>query len=49
MLTFCSMDTGTHVRLAHVGFLEGSDWDEYMEYFEDAWNRVLGRLAEHRS
>ena len=37
----------TVVRLVHTGFLEGSDWDDYMSYFDDAWGYVLGLLGDH--
>lgn len=33
--------------IVHPGFLEGPDWDAYMEYFVDAWGYVLGQLADH--
>lgn len=37
----------TSVRLAHTGFLDGPDWDDYMAYFDSAWDYVLGLLADH--
>ena len=48
VITFASLnETSTAVRLVHTGFLEGPDWDAYMEYFVDAWGYVLGQLADH--
>ena len=34
----------TRVRLTHLGFGDGPNWDETMAYFEKAWGYVLGRL-----
>ncbi len=39
--------SGTTVRLVHTGFLTGADWDEYMAYFDTAWDQVLGLLVAH--
>jgi uncharacterized protein YndB with AHSA1/START domain len=48
VLTFSEAGDGTTaVRLVHTGFLDGPDWDTYVAYFEDAWARVLDRLADH--
>ncbi len=49
VVTFASLQDGghTHVRLVHTGFLTGPDWDAYVAYFENAWTRVLARLADH--
>ena len=49
VLTFAAIDTGTAVRLVHTGFLEGPDWDDYMDYFDSAWSAVLGLLSGHWS
>jgi uncharacterized protein YndB with AHSA1/START domain len=50
VITFTRLgDTATGVRLVHTGFLEGPDWTAYSDYFDDAWDRVLRRLAEHWS
>jgi len=35
------------VRLTHLGWKEGDEWDEVFQYFRRAWDIVLGRL-EHR-
>lgn len=48
VITFTRLtDSETKVRLVHTGFLEGPDWDDYMSYFEDAWEYVLGLLTDH--
>ncbi len=31
----------THVRLTHLGFGQGPDWDQTFAYFDQAWGRVL--------
>ena len=38
---------GTRVSLRHLGFGEGAEWDECLEYFERAWGKVLEALAGH--
>jgi uncharacterized protein YndB with AHSA1/START domain len=35
------------VRLTHLGWEEGEEWDKVFRYFKRAWDTVLGRL-EHR-
>jgi uncharacterized protein YndB with AHSA1/START domain len=48
VLTFAEAVPGvTAVRLVHTGFLEGPDWDDYMAYFDRAWEYVLGLLVDH--
>ena len=37
----------TAVQLVHTGFLEGPEWDDYMDYFDSAWEHVLGLLGDH--
>jgi uncharacterized protein YndB with AHSA1/START domain len=45
----------TRVSLAHLGFAEeaaadpehAGEWREVREYFQAAWGKVLGKLAEH--
>ena len=49
VLTFTSAAAGTTVRLVHTGFLTGADWDEYMAYFDEAWEQVLELLVTHWS
>jgi PTH1 family peptidyl-tRNA hydrolase len=34
----------THVGLTHSGWRSGEDWDRTFEYFERAWDVVIGRL-----
>jgi uncharacterized protein YndB with AHSA1/START domain len=36
----------TRVRLTHLGWREGEDWDRGFAYFERAWDVVLGRLKQ---
>lgn len=39
-------DSGmTRVRATHLGFGEGSDWDETRDYFKEGWARVLDEMA----
>ena len=47
VITFTKVDDATHVRLVHTGFLEGDDWDAYMDYFQNAWEFVLGLFVDH--
>jgi len=49
VLSFAPSDSGARVRLVHTGFLTGPDWDDYMEYFDGAWGRVLELLRDHWS
>jgi uncharacterized protein YndB with AHSA1/START domain len=35
------------VRLTHLGWREGEDWDKVFQYFKRAWDIVLARL-QHR-
>lgn len=35
------------VRLTHLGWKEGDEWDKVFQYFKRAWNIVFGRL-QHR-
>jgi len=32
------------VRLTHLGWKEGQEWDKVFQYFKHAWDTVLGRL-----
>jgi phenylpropionate dioxygenase-like ring-hydroxylating dioxygenase large terminal subunit len=34
----------TRVRLTHIGWKEGDEWDKVFQYFKRAWDVVLGRL-----
>jgi uncharacterized protein YndB with AHSA1/START domain len=49
VLTFTKIEHGTRVRLVHTGFLTGPDWDDYLNYFDEAWSQVLDRLVAHWS
>jgi uncharacterized protein YndB with AHSA1/START domain len=37
----------TKVRLTHLGWRKGEEWDKVFQYFKRAWDVVLGRL-QHR-
>ena len=39
-------DKTTRVRLHHVGWGEGGDWDKAYAYFDKAWGTVLGNLQK---
>lgn len=42
VVTFTPAASGsTDVRLVHTGFLRGQAWDDYIAYFESAWEYVL--------
>ena len=41
-------DADTEVRLTHLGWGSGDDWDQVYAYFDQAWDLVLGRL-QHRA
>ena len=50
VITFTPTETdSTTVRLAHTGFLDGSDWDDYMAYFDAAWEQVLDLQRLHHA
>ena len=36
----------THVRLTHLGFGQGADWDTTYTYFDNAWGRVLPLMKQ---
>jgi uncharacterized protein YndB with AHSA1/START domain len=40
----CSQNE-VRVRLTHIGWKEGAEWDKVFQYFKRAWDIVLGRLA----
>ncbi|MEM8995261.1 MAG: SRPBCC domain-containing protein, partial [Acidobacteriota bacterium] len=44
VVEFEPRDGGTAVRLTHLGFGEGTQWDETLAYFENAWVSVLTLL-----
>ena len=37
---------GTKLTMTHDGWREGKDWNEVFEYFQGAWDDVLGRLVQ---
>lgn len=40
-------DRATRVRLTHLGFGEGVDWDATLAYFDNAWGYVLPLMKQH--
>jgi uncharacterized protein YndB with AHSA1/START domain len=45
VVQFCPISRyKTQVKLTHIGWKEGDEWDEVFRYFERAWDVVLGRL-----
>ncbi|MEX0812792.1 MAG: SRPBCC domain-containing protein [Chitinophagales bacterium] len=34
------------VKLTHLGWLDGDEWNKVFEYFENAWEIVLNRFEE---
>lgn len=38
--------TTTRLRLTHLGFGQGADWDTTYAYFDNAWGRVLPMMKE---
>lgn len=48
-LDFESLEGGrTRVRLAHVGWGHGAEWDESFRYFDHAWKEVVMRRLVER-
>lgn len=43
---FDAGDGKTRVRLTHLGWQEGEDWDKGLAYFDKAWPWVLGNLQK---
>jgi uncharacterized protein YndB with AHSA1/START domain len=39
-------DSTVLVRLTHLGWKEGKEWDEVYNYFDGAWGVVLNRLKK---
>jgi uncharacterized protein YndB with AHSA1/START domain len=39
----------TTVQFTHIGWREGAEWDGAFNYFVDAWDIILGRLARRFS
>ncbi len=45
MLEFQELDGGkVNVRLTHLGWGEGDDWNKLYDYFDRAWGGILGAL-----
>jgi uncharacterized protein YndB with AHSA1/START domain len=42
-------DTDTRVRLSHVGWGDGGEWDKTYAYFNGAWGNVLANLQKRFS
>ena len=36
----------TEIKLTHLGWIDGIQWNEVFEYFNDAWESVLNHLEE---
>jgi len=48
LLRLLATDHGTTaVHLAQLGWGDGGQWDDAFDYFDNAWGRVLDRLAAH--
>lgn len=47
VVEFADVGGGTEVTLTHLGFGEGEAWDQTLEYFQNAWDIVLGKFAEN--
>lgn len=43
-----SDDNATEVRLTHLGWPEGPEWDGPLAYFDKAWDFVLNALQKYR-
>jgi uncharacterized protein YndB with AHSA1/START domain len=41
----CDGVSATRVKLSHVGWGEGAEWDQAFEYFRRAWEIVFDRLV----
>jgi len=46
ILRFQPEGEGTRVRLHHVGWGDGGEWDKTYAYFSQAWPRVLSNLQK---
>lgn len=40
-------DGGTVITLTHYGWRTAEGWHQVYDYFDAAWGRVLGHLAQH--
>ena len=39
-------DGQTQVTMTHLGWGDGGEWDKAYDYFDKAWNSVLGNLQK---
>ena len=39
-------ENATHLRLTHLGWKEGEEWEQVYNYFDSAWGKVLKWLKE---
>jgi len=39
-------DDQVQVTLTHLGWLEGEQWDQAFDYFQPAWDVVMGRFVQ---
>ena len=47
VVEFRAVDDGnTEVRISHLGWLDGEQWDDVYEYFDKAWGTVLEWLDQ---
>ncbi|MSU49671.1 MAG: SRPBCC domain-containing protein [Opitutus sp.] len=50
VLEFTSVgERATELRLTHLGWREGDDWDGVYAYFNQAWSMVLGALQKAKA
>lgn len=48
VILFGELPSGhTKLRLTHLGFGEGGNWDDVYDYFDNAWGKVLLWLTRH--
>ncbi|MCF7792901.1 MAG: SRPBCC domain-containing protein [Candidatus Cloacimonetes bacterium] len=48
VLFFDKLDlTSTKIRFYHLGWQEGDEWDQVYDYFQKAWDYVLGNLQKY--
>ncbi|MBC8386186.1 MAG: SRPBCC domain-containing protein [Candidatus Cloacimonetes bacterium] len=48
VLFFDKLDlNSTRIRFYHLGWQEGDEWDQVYDYFQKAWDSVLGNLKKY--
>lgn len=48
VLFFDKLDlNSTRIRFYHLGWQEGEEWDKVYDYFQKAWDSVLGNLKKY--